>query len=116
MQNAFALAMTEEQDEVAYLPPNRMKWTSKKAPELQPGANMTVVQDVNQRLVYLWRQAGLQLTGRGHVAVVLMIGIDGRDMCGSSWVKTACDIGLQSKKSLIQIYIERIRRLKHLVA
>merc|ERR1719265_853533 len=51
---------------------------------------------------------------RGRVGIVLLAGgLDSR--LGEEFPKAMIDVGLLSKKSIFQLYAERLRRLQHLV-
>mmetsp|Transcript_166824 Transcript_166824/g.530363 ORF Transcript_166824/g.530363 Transcript_166824/m.530363 type:complete len:719 (-) Transcript_166824:115-2271(-) len=94
--------------------PHTMNWELKKPPVLRPGANLTKLLDVGERKVASWRQVGLELYHKARVAIVIFSGgMDSR--IGEGLPKGTMDIGLLSHKSIFQLYIERVRRLQHLV-
>lgn len=95
-------------------PPVLMNWELKKPPALAPGANLTKLSDVGERRIAAWRKSGIDLYFKGRVAIVILSGGLDSSM-GETIPKGALDIGLLSHKSIFQLYIERIRRLQHLV-
>lgn len=96
------------------VPPCLMNWDLKRPPKLQPGANITKLTDVSERKWTAWQTLGLEMYSRDRVAIVIMSG--GKDSrIGGQIPKGALDVGLLSHKSIFQLYIERIRRLQHLV-
>lgn len=117
MQEAWLKALEMEAELQAGLTldaPSLMNWDLKKPPALKPGANITKEMDVNARKVAAWRQAGLQLYHQARVAIIILSGgMDAR--LGEGLPKGAMDIGLLSHKSIFQLYIERIKRVQHLV-
>eukprot|EP00931_Biecheleriopsis_adriatica_P105559 TRINITY_DN80127_c0_g1_i1.p1 TRINITY_DN80127_c0_g1~~TRINITY_DN80127_c0_g1_i1.p1 ORF type:complete len:774 (+),score=200.99 TRINITY_DN80127_c0_g1_i1:93-2414(+) len=99
---------------VATVPPYLMNWDLKKPPVLQPGANLTKLSDVSDRKKLGWLNFGLELYSKDRVAIVILSG--GRDSrIGGDVPKGVLDVGLLSHKSIFQLYVERIRRLQHLV-
>eukprot|EP00092_Neocalanus_flemingeri_P032039 GFUD01034821.1.p1 GENE.GFUD01034821.1~~GFUD01034821.1.p1 ORF type:complete len:483 (+),score=128.47 GFUD01034821.1:72-1520(+) len=60
-----------------------------------------------------WRQVGLETLGRNEVGVILLAGGQGTRL-GSEKPKALFDVGLPSKKSLIELQAEKIRKLEEL--
>ena len=60
-----------------------------------------------------WRQSGMAALGKGEVGVILLAGGQGTRL-GSDKPKALFDVGLPSKKSLLQIQAERIKKLEEL--
>ena len=60
-----------------------------------------------------WRGRGLEAVGKNEVGVILLSGGQGTRL-GSDEAKALYDIGLPSKKSLLQIQAEKIQRLESL--
>jgi len=98
---------------LAIEPPRHMAWDLKKAPVVVPGANMTYIGSVSRLKTQVWWDVGLGLLSKGRLAIVVLCGgMDAR--LGENVPKGVLDIGLLSRKSIFQLYAERIRRLQHL--
>lgn len=96
------------------IPPVLMNWDLKRPPKLQPGANLTKLADVAERKRSAWQNLGLEMYSKDRVAVVIMSG--GKDSrIGGDVPKGVLDVGLLSHKSIFQLYVERLRRVQHLV-
>eukprot|EP00913_Durusdinium_trenchii_P023776 g22330.t1 len=96
------------------IPPILMNWELKRPPKLQPGANLTKLSQVTERKKGAWNTLGLEMYSKDRVAIVIMSG--GKDSrIGGDVPKGLLDVGLLSHKSIFQLYVERIRRLQHLV-
>ncbi|CAJ1364304.1 unnamed protein product, partial [Effrenium voratum] len=99
---------------VQTVPPNLMNWDLKRPPKLQPGANLTKLTAVAERKRSAWHTLGLEMYSKDRVAIVIMSG--GKDSrIGGDVPKGVLDVGLLSHKSIFQLYVERVRRLQHLV-
>lgn len=88
-----------------------LNWVNKNAPVLQSGANMTCSKHISQKRKQSFACRGYELYSQGKVAIVLLAG----DFNASHEVLGMADIGLLSKKTVFQLYAERILRLQHLV-
>merc|ERR1719470_13152 len=66
-----------------------------------------------QELVDKWRQAGMDALSKGEVGVILLAGGQGTRL-GSVKPKALYDVGLPSKKSLLELQAERIKKLEEL--
>merc|ERR1719500_1762184 len=77
------------------------------------GENMIGRSDCSAEEVDGWREAGLEALGQGEVGVVLLAGGQGTRL-GSDRPKALYDVGLPSKKTLLELQAERIRKLEDL--
>eukprot|EP00927_Polykrikos_kofoidii_P042791 TRINITY_DN36842_c0_g2_i1.p1 TRINITY_DN36842_c0_g2~~TRINITY_DN36842_c0_g2_i1.p1 ORF type:complete len:710 (+),score=118.49 TRINITY_DN36842_c0_g2_i1:196-2325(+) len=94
--------------------PNVLNWDLKRSPTAVNGANVTMLADIKKVKLAAWQAGGFELYNRQRVAVVIMTGGLDSDMNIAGLPIGALDFGLLSHKSIFQLYIERIRRLKHL--
>lgn len=116
LQTAFQQATASKKTPigVSIVPPKVMHWDRSKPPETRIGANLTRVHNVAERRLNLWRSSGLAMLRDGKIGVVIMSG--GFDMpFGEEMPIPTTNIGLLSRKNIYQLYIERVRRLQHLV-
>merc|ERR1719470_148985 len=77
------------------------------------GEDMIGRSDSPAEQVASWREAGLEALGRGEVGVVLLAGGQGTRL-GSDRPKALYDVGLPSKKTLLELQAGRIRKLEDL--
>jgi UDP-N-acetylglucosamine/UDP-N-acetylgalactosamine diphosphorylase len=77
------------------------------------GEDMIGRSDSPAEQVDSWREAGLEALGLGEVGVILLAGGQGTRL-GSDRPKALYDVGLPSKKTLIELQAERIRKLEDL--
>ncbi|KAI1334238.1 nucleotide-diphospho-sugar transferase [Xylariaceae sp. FL0016] len=80
-----------------------------------PESATASVLDSKPEDIQRWYQKGLELIGKGEVAVILLAGGQGTRL-GSKAPKGAFNIQLPSKKSLFQIQAERIIKVQELAA
>ena len=98
--------------------PSLLDFTRKDVPRALHGASVTIAGRTPPKFLKTWRSMGFTSLAQGRVAVVLLAGgpapdwAGGTDCCSTG----VLDIGLLSRKSLFQVYCERIQRLEHLVA
>jgi len=77
------------------------------------GEDMFGTSDSPEEQLQAWRQTGLEALGHNEVGVLLLAGGQGTRL-GSDKPKALFDVGLPSKKSLIELQAERIRKLEDL--
>eukprot|EP00927_Polykrikos_kofoidii_P001553 TRINITY_DN10591_c0_g1_i1.p1 TRINITY_DN10591_c0_g1~~TRINITY_DN10591_c0_g1_i1.p1 ORF type:complete len:963 (-),score=170.01 TRINITY_DN10591_c0_g1_i1:32-2920(-) len=111
---AFKSARAERHENKAFFPPEFMRWSNRTSPVPRKGANVTFANELGTRRCFMWRSAGFRLIRKSRLAVVLYCEPP-KEAC-SDVNLTIMDIGLLSGKSIFQLYMERIRRLKHLAA
>lgn len=122
--SAMELSQTLQEDGQfqSFLVPREMDWHRKVQPKIHHGANLTQLVDVPKAKVNLWRTLGINALESNVVGVVLLAGGDGSRLVGGdragrygfSPPVPCLDVGLLSKKSLFQLYAERIKRLQHI--
>lgn len=113
VEEAWASSFEDKQD-LDLAPPDVLSWELKRPPVLKSAASVTRAIDVGERKLAQWRTMGFELYSKGKVAVLILSG--GQDArIGGGLPKGTLDIGLLSHKSIFQLYIERVRRLQHLV-
>jgi UDP-N-acetylglucosamine/UDP-N-acetylgalactosamine diphosphorylase len=96
---------------VSLEPPSTLNWASKKVQNLQHGANLAHVDEIPQKRKQGLIERGYELYSQDKVAIVLLAG---HAECRENPIALA-DIGLLSKKTIFQLYFEKILRLQHLV-
>ena len=77
------------------------------------GEEMIGKSDGPKEEVESWRDVGLAALGRSEVGVILLAGGQGTRL-GSDKPKALFDVGLPSKKTLLELQAERIRKLEEL--
>mmetsp|Transcript_22652 Transcript_22652/g.51070 ORF Transcript_22652/g.51070 Transcript_22652/m.51070 type:complete len:640 (+) Transcript_22652:53-1972(+) len=95
--------------------PPELLWDLKSAPKVPLGASFTDASDPERlgfaRRLTSWRRTGLQVIAEARVAVLLMAGgVDFEDYGPLPLL----DIGLPSKKTLLQLLFERVKRVMHI--
>jgi len=112
-QAALEMDTKKKRGEIMVVPPRPLNWDLKRPPQLEPGANLTMADHVRPRKMHLWRSSGFDLYIRKRVAIVILSGgLDRR--LGEKVPKGLLNVGLLSKKSILQLYFERVQRLQHL--
>merc|ERR1719309_1606152 len=69
--------------------------------------------DSPEEITSTWRNLGYEALGKGKVGAILLAGGQGTRL-GADKPKALFDLGLPSKKSLLQIQAERIRKMEDL--
>mmetsp|Transcript_26092 Transcript_26092/g.77759 ORF Transcript_26092/g.77759 Transcript_26092/m.77759 type:complete len:752 (+) Transcript_26092:100-2355(+) len=95
--------------------PKLLGWSKRLRPRISAGAIITNVANLPAWRISLLRNWGLEMLCDSKVALVLLVGSTDRRL-GSGSPSGTVDIGLLSGKSLIQLFMERLIRLRHLVA
>mmetsp|Transcript_37449 Transcript_37449/g.85741 ORF Transcript_37449/g.85741 Transcript_37449/m.85741 type:complete len:717 (+) Transcript_37449:23-2173(+) len=117
LRESFVSAMDQldlSDDIHLYEPPRLLNWAMKKPPVITAGANVTVTSQVSDRKLLEWTNAGFTKLCAAQVALVMLAGGDS-DHLHVSAPLPLIDIGLSSKKSILQVVAERVRRLEHLI-
>lgn len=116
VRRAFEYA-ADPGEEMAHDPPSLLFWWGKVMPAMQHGANLSDLVSVKPRIREIWRAKGLQAIRRGQVGVLLLSGREDVFLgLGPGTTTATVDIGLPSRKSILQLLVERLRRLQHLVS
>lgn len=116
-------AIQEDEDMMLFEPPHELDWHLKFPPRVTEGANVTQLVDVPPKQMDLWRNIGLDSLEQGSIGVVMLAGGDGSRFLGGDRAKRlgfsppvpCMNVGLLSKKSLFQIFCERLQRLHHII-
>ena len=69
--------------------------------------------DSPKEVVETWKQTGMEALAKDEVGVILLAGGQGTRL-GSDKPKALYDVGLPSKKSLLQLQAERIKKMEDL--
>jgi len=118
-EKAFVKAKRQQnqivREDGSWFPPAVVFWLESSAsPQLGPGANVVDRNNIPAKRLKACRASGLEHLSTGSVAIVILaLDLDG-DL-GHDY-RGCADLGLLSGKSVIQLLIERIRRLEHIVA
>eukprot|EP00927_Polykrikos_kofoidii_P002488 TRINITY_DN10989_c0_g1_i2.p1 TRINITY_DN10989_c0_g1~~TRINITY_DN10989_c0_g1_i2.p1 ORF type:complete len:669 (+),score=114.18 TRINITY_DN10989_c0_g1_i2:227-2233(+) len=118
IERQFNLAMERSSvKETANLSsPHVMCWQLKRPPKMAKGVNLTYSSEGKPMTRKAWRQAGLLRISTGEVGVVILTSGACADDGGThnTMKEVLSDIGLPSRKTMLRIFCERIRRVEHL--
>mmetsp|Transcript_33653 Transcript_33653/g.81431 ORF Transcript_33653/g.81431 Transcript_33653/m.81431 type:complete len:656 (-) Transcript_33653:79-2046(-) len=93
--------------------PKQLAWLSSRAPSFPLGPVVTVAKQIGSQHLSRWASETFTSIQRGHLGVVLLAGGTERD---ERTMRPLCmwDVGLPSRKSVLQLCLERVLRLLHL--
>eukprot|EP00927_Polykrikos_kofoidii_P000720 TRINITY_DN10266_c1_g2_i1.p1 TRINITY_DN10266_c1_g2~~TRINITY_DN10266_c1_g2_i1.p1 ORF type:complete len:821 (+),score=134.95 TRINITY_DN10266_c1_g2_i1:276-2738(+) len=116
-KQAKASAATKEVTTLRWLPPDHVDWSIKRMPRIPAGASYTEENTVPEWMRANWRNDGREVVGNNKVALIILAADtqDGVGYRSNDHPLGVMDIGLLSRKSLFQVYFERVRRLEYII-
>jgi len=110
------LDMAEDASRIT--PPWKLHWYGRLAPNLIPGASFSTIDELAEA-PHDWKHRiqadGIKLIELGNVGVVIVAGGLDAQFGHASLPKMLVDLGLPSRKTMLQLFMERISRLRRMV-